>query len=144
MEIVSMSTTRAASNRSSESRTVSQIATLAVLLPKDQRQRSLLRVQPVLRLVEHHRLRPFHHFRRHLLAAVGRQVVHEDRVRLRQRHHRRVYLIPLKRLAPRRAFLLPSHARPHVRVHHFSSRRPLARIAQTRDRTTPPPTEPLP
>ena len=43
---------------------------------------ALLRVQAVLGLVEHHRLRAVDHLVGHLLAAVGGQAVHEDRVGL--------------------------------------------------------------
>ena len=42
----------------------------------------LLHVQPVLRLVEHHRLRPVDDLVGDLLAAVGGQAVHEEGVRL--------------------------------------------------------------
>src|SRR5215510_6138172 len=45
-------------------------------------QDALLGMQPVLRLVEYHRLRAIDHVVRDLLAAVGGQAVHEDRVRL--------------------------------------------------------------
>src|SRR3970040_714693 len=110
-EIVRISTTLAAWNRSRESRIVFQMPTLAALLPQYQRQPCLLRMHPVLRLVEHHRLRPLDHLRRHLLAPVRRQVVHEQRLRRRQRHHPRVHLVPLARTsveppsAPRTASL---------------------------------------
>src|SRR5947209_16375284 len=45
-------------------------------------QYALLGMQPVFRLVEYHRLRAVDHVVRDLLAAVRRQAVHEDRVRL--------------------------------------------------------------
>jgi hypothetical protein len=38
-------------------------------------------MQAVLRLVEHHRLRPVDHLVGDFLAAMGRQAVHEDGVR---------------------------------------------------------------
>ena len=43
-------------------------------------QDALLGVQPVLGLVEDHRLRPVHHLVGHLLAAMGRQAMHEERL----------------------------------------------------------------
>ena len=47
-------------------------------------QHTLLRVQPVLRLVEYHTLRPVDDLVGHLLAAMRRQAVHEDRIRRRR------------------------------------------------------------
>src|SRR5581483_9174161 len=66
-------------------------------------QDSLLRVQPVLGLVEHHRLRAVHHRVGDLLAAVRRQAMHEDRVRLGARHERRIDLIGLEQVMAARA-----------------------------------------
>src|SRR5215469_16598479 len=47
---------------------------------------ALLRMQPVLRLIPHHGLRAVDDTGRHLLAALYRQAVHEDRVGLGVRH----------------------------------------------------------
>ena len=52
-------------------------------------QDALLGMQAVLRLVEHHRLRPVDHLVGDLLAAMRRQAMHEHRVRLGLRHQAR-------------------------------------------------------
>jgi hypothetical protein len=59
---------------------------LAPRHPQHPGQHALLRVQPVLRLVEHHRLRSVDDLLGHFLAAMRRQAVHEDRVRRGLRH----------------------------------------------------------
>jgi hypothetical protein len=61
-------------------------------------QNALLRVQAVFGLVEHHRLRAVDHLVGDLLAAMGRQAVHEQRVGLGQRHQLGVDLIGLEQL----------------------------------------------
>src|SRR3546814_2030813 len=58
---------------------------------------ALLRVQTVLGLVPHHRLRPVDDRGGHLVAAVRRQAVHEDRLRLGQRHNQVVNLVGAQR-----------------------------------------------
>src|SRR5580698_1045718 len=52
-------------------------------------QNALLRMQPVLGLVEHHRVRAVDHLVGDLLATMGGQAVHEDRVRLGVSHQPR-------------------------------------------------------
>ncbi len=47
-------------------------------------QYAFLGMETVLRLLEHDRLRAINDLRRHFLAAMGRQAVHEDRVGLAQ------------------------------------------------------------
>src|ERR1700689_4303407 len=54
--------------------------------PQAPGQNSLLRVQPVFGLVEYHGLRTVHHLVGDLFAAMCRQAVHEDGVRLGARH----------------------------------------------------------
>jgi hypothetical protein len=54
--------------------------------PHHPSQHALLRVQPVLRLIEHHRLGPIDHLRRHFLPAMRGQAVHEDGIRRSQSH----------------------------------------------------------
>src|SRR5580704_17812481 len=66
------------------------------------RQNPLLRVQPVLGLVEHHRLRAVDHLVGDLFAAMGRQAVHEDGAGLGACHQPRIDLIALEQvMAPR-------------------------------------------
>ena len=55
-------------------------------------------MQPILGLIEHHRLRAVDHFRRHLLAAVGGQAVHEDGLGPRKPHKPGIDLIGLEQI----------------------------------------------
>ena len=59
---------------------------------QQQQQQCLLRVQPVLRLIEHYRLRRVHHCICNFFIAARRKAVHKHRVRLGLRHQRFVYL----------------------------------------------------
>src|SRR5436309_823733 len=59
---------------------------------------ALLRVQPVFRLVEHHRLRPVHDLTGDLLAAVRRQAMHEQCIRLGFRHQPDIDLVALEQI----------------------------------------------
>src|SRR5579862_8458989 len=77
------------------------------------RQNPLLRVQPVLGLVEHHRLRPVDHLVGDLLAAMGRQAVHEDGVGLGARHQPRIDLIALEQVMAPRAVAV-AHGDPGI------------------------------
>src|SRR5580693_2673814 len=76
-------------------------------------QNPLLRVQPVLGLVEHHRLRAVDHLVGDLLAAMGRQAVHEDGVGLGARHQPRIDLIALEQVVAPRAVAV-AHGDPGV------------------------------
>ena len=76
----------------------------------------LLRVQAVLRLIEHHRDRRLDHFVADLLAAMRGQAVHEERAGLGQRHHRFVHLVALEGLLALGVFDFLAHRRPHVGV----------------------------
>ena len=53
----------------------------------------LLRMQPVFRLVEHHRVRAVHHGAGHLVIPVRRQAMHEQRIGLGMGHQPVVHLI---------------------------------------------------
>src|SRR5438046_2739118 len=59
-------------------------------------QDALVRVQAVLGLVEHDRLRPVDHLVGDLLAAVRRQAMHEHGAGVRQRHEPRIDLVALE------------------------------------------------
>src|SRR5512145_30649 len=76
----------------------------------------LLRVQPVLRLVERDRPRAVEHGVGDLLPAVRGQAVHDEGGRFGEAEHRLVELVAAERLEPLLALRLLSHARPHVRV----------------------------
>src|SRR6202171_419797 len=76
-------------------------------------QNSLLCVQPVFGLVEHHRLRAVDHFVGDLLAAMGRQAVHEDGVGLGARHQPRIDLVALEQVMAPRAVAV-AHGDPGV------------------------------
>ena len=56
----------------------------------EQEEQRLLRVEPILRLVEDDRGRTVHHLVRHLVAAVSGQAVHEQGVGSGVRHQRRI------------------------------------------------------
>ncbi len=75
-----------------------------------------MRVQPVLRLVEHDRPRRVEHVGGHLFAAMGRQAVHEQRMGRGSGHQGGVDLVLGKNLFPPGRFLLAAHRRPDVRV----------------------------
>src|ERR1700676_1713819 len=62
---------------------------------KTPRQNTLLRVQAILGLVEHHRLRAVDHLVGDLVAAMRRQAMHEQCVRFRQRHQLGIDLVHL-------------------------------------------------
>jgi hypothetical protein len=76
-------------------------------------QNPLLRVQPVLGLVEHHRMRAVDHFVGDLFAAMRRQAMHEDGVRLGARHQPRIDLIALEQVMAARAVAI-AHGDPGV------------------------------
>src|SRR6202008_4164060 len=59
-------------------------------------QNALLRVQAIFGLIEHHRLRPVDHLVGDLLAAMGGQAMHEDRVGLGLSREPRIDLIALE------------------------------------------------
>src|SRR5215468_1089989 len=63
---------------------------------------ALLRMQAVLRLVEHHRLRSIDYFGGHFLAAMGRQAMHEDGVRLGLFHQPLIDLIAAQQIVSAR------------------------------------------
>ena len=78
------------------------------------REHALLRVQAVFRFVEHDRLGPVDHLVGHLLAAMGGQAMHEDRVRRGVAHELGVDLIGREQIvAP--ALVLVAHRHPAVR-----------------------------
>src|SRR3546814_1842675 len=81
---------------------------------------ALLRVQTVLGLVPHHRLRPVDDRGGHLVAAVRRQAVHEDRLRLGQRHNPVVNLVGAQQVVPTLAVVLP-HGDPGIGDHRIRS-----------------------
>ncbi len=79
-------------------------------------QQALLGVQPVFRLVEHHRLRPVHHLVGDLLAAMGRQAMHEQRVGLGLRHQAGIDLVALEHVVARLGVAV-AHRHPGVGDH---------------------------
>ncbi len=85
-------------------------------ISEQHRENRLLRVQPVLGLVEHDGPRAVEDTGGDFLAAVRRQAMHEERVRLGARHQRLVDLIAGKRPFPFARFVLLSHRRPDVGV----------------------------
>src|SRR5689334_5459049 len=56
-------------------------------------QNALLHMQPIFRLVEYDRLRTIDHLVGDLVAAMGWQAMHEERLRFCQRHQSRIDLI---------------------------------------------------
>ena len=76
-------------------------------------QQALLGVQPVFRLVEHHRLRPVHHLVGDFLAAMRRQAMHEQRVGLGLGHQPGIDLIALEHVVPRLGVAV-AHRHPGV------------------------------
>src|SRR5688572_27077467 len=76
----------------------------------------LLRVQPVLGLVEHDGARAVQHRVGDLLAAVRGQAVHDDRGGPGEAHQRVVELVAAERLPPLLALGLLPHAHPHVGI----------------------------
>src|SRR5437867_1365862 len=96
-------------------------------------QKSLLRVQAVLRLIEHRALRTVDHLVGDLLAAMRRKVVQDDRVRFRPREKRRVELEPLERATATLVLLFLTHAGPHIRVHDVRAAHRGDRIVAERD-----------
>ena len=81
--------------------------------PQAPGQDALLRVQPVLGLVEDHGLRSVHDLVRDLLAAMGGQAMHEDRVLVGHAHQRAVDLIGLQQVVAA-ALVLVAHGDPAI------------------------------
>src|SRR5580700_5746987 len=77
------------------------------------RQNALLRVQPVLGLVEHHRLRAVDHVVGDLFAAMGRRAMHEDGIGLGAGHQPRIDLIALEQVMAPRAVAV-AHGDPGI------------------------------
>ena len=84
-------------------------------------------MQPVLGLVPHRRLRAVDHLRRHLVAAVSGQAMHEDRVLGRLRHHLGVDLEGAERLLPL-VCIVVAHRHPDIGHHAIGAARRLKRI----------------
>src|SRR5690348_2330343 len=80
------------------------------------REQGFLDVQPVLRFVPYARLRTFDHLGRDLFAAVRRQAVQENGLRVGELHELAVHRVAAERVAPCFGLLLLSHRGPHVRV----------------------------
>src|SRR2546428_1559759 len=81
----------------------------------------LLRVQPVLRLVEHDRAGAVQHAVGDLLAAMGRQAVHDQGRGLGEAQQPIAQLVARERLAALLALGLLPHAHPHVGVEHVGA-----------------------
>ena len=82
---------------------------------------SLLSVEAVFGLVENDGLWRIYHLVGHFLAAVCREAVHENRVRLRSPHQRRVYLVRHEFRDTRPVFVFPPHRGPDIRVDDVGS-----------------------
>ncbi len=94
---------------------------------------ALLGVQAVLRLVEHHRLRPVDDLVGHLLAPVGGQAVHEQRVGLGAGHQPVIDLVGLQQVVPARAVAV-AHRHPGVGDDAVGAFHGLVRIGADADR----------
>ena len=79
-------------------------------------------MHPVLRLLKHNGAIGFDYIIGDFFAAVGRHVVHHDRVSRRTRHQRCAQLVRLERLEATRQLLLVTHRGPDVRVHRAGVR----------------------
>ena len=90
-------------------------------------------MQAVLGLVEHDRLRPVDHLVGDLVAAMGRQAVHEHRTRIRSRHQPGVDLIALEQVVAALVVLIP-HRDPRIRDHAVAAFHRLLRIGADMDR----------
>src|SRR4030067_1179021 len=80
----------------------------------------LLHVQPVLRLVPDHRIRPFNDFFSYLLSPVGRETVEYDGIFLGYLHQFSVYLVSFKSNLPLFLLLFLAHGCPYVCIYHIS------------------------
>ncbi len=92
----------------------------------------LLRMQPVLGLIEHHRLRSVEHLVGDFLAAMGRQAMHHERALARILQQRVVDLEPLEVAPALRRFLLVAHRGPGIGVNHVGVLHRLGRIVGER------------
>src|SRR5579872_2627922 len=88
-----------------------------------------LRVQPVLGLIEHDRLRPIDDLVGDLFAAMCRQAVHHERIARGALEDRLVHLEILEVAPPLRRLLFLTHRGPRVGVHDVSILERLGRIA---------------
>ena len=91
------------------------------------------RVQAVGSLLPDHRAGAVDHLGRDLLAAMGRQAVHEPRVGTGGVHQRGVDRVAAERGAARRGLVLLAHRRPHVGVHRVGSPHGLVRVGRHLD-----------
>ena len=103
------------------------------------RQQAPEAVQAVVGLGDHPALRPVDHRRRHLLAPVGGQAVHEHRVGRGGRHDPVVDLEALERPGPGLGLGLLAHRRPHVGVHGVGAGHGLVRAGWSRPARRPAP-----
>src|ERR1700691_5284032 len=90
-------------------------------------QYALLRMQPVLRFVEHHRLRAVDHLVGNLFAAMRGQAMHKDGARLGARHQSGIDLIALEQIVAAGAVSI-AHGDPGIGHHAVGALDGLLRV----------------
>src|SRR5690349_18915919 len=81
-------------------------------------QNCFLRVQAIFRLLVHHRVGGIDDLVGDLVAAMGRQAMHEDGVEFGAAEQVGIHLVRQENLAPLGCFRLLAHACPDVRINH--------------------------
>ena len=114
---------RSAGNESRAALTWSSNVTAAAVLADHERHDRLLGVEAILGLIPDERPRAVEHVLGDLLADVGREAVHRDRLAARNRQQLTVEAEALEIEEPLLALLLLAHARPDVGVEHVGLRR---------------------
>lgn len=108
----------------------------ALSTAEEHQQKSLLRMHPVLSLIEDDRLWPIEHGIRHLRVTMRGEAVHEDCILLRMSHQHFIHLVRLEDGCPFRRLVLEAHTGAHVRIHGISTRNCLDGVLHQRDAAT--------